>query len=234
MRAVTAAGVKLDAAAKRTVIVAEDVGIFAACSLVRALDDRDLAWELHYDAWSRDDAAFLDELRAFGSRVTLHVRSERRGAVLAWEPIVASCDASTRIYAAVSASSHEALARAIASDGRGLASRVRWASTTEVRSRAPRRIRGRPRAQQTHAARASRRIDPRGSPRRGHRRAPLLLVRHLRHMPHARPRRRPPPPRRRAYGLRARRERRDDDLPLARDRKAIGARFIVVAKPHGL
>jgi vanillate O-demethylase ferredoxin subunit len=137
MRAVTAAGVELDAAAKRTVVVAEDIGIFAAWSVVRALDERGLDWELHYDAWSRDDAALLDELRAFGSRVALHVRSEQRGAVLAWEPIVAECDASTRIYAVVSASSREALARALTSDGRGLAARVRWASTTEVRSRAP-------------------------------------------------------------------------------------------------
>jgi vanillate O-demethylase ferredoxin subunit len=137
MRAVTAAGVELDATAKRAVIVAEDVGIFAAWPLLRAFDERGLEWELHYDAWSRDDAALLDELRAFGSRVTLHVRSERRGAALAWEPIVAACDASTRIYAVVSASSHEALARAFTSDGRALASRVRWASTTEVRSRAP-------------------------------------------------------------------------------------------------
>jgi ferredoxin-NADP reductase len=125
MRAVVTAAEPIDFGAKRSVFVAEDIGVFHAWPLLRAFADRGLAWELHYDAWSRTDAALLDELREFGDRVRIHVRSERRGASLDWNAIAAGLDDESSVYATISAASRDAMTSAFGHRGLDIGKRVK-------------------------------------------------------------------------------------------------------------
>jgi ferredoxin-NADP reductase len=124
-------------APRKTIVVAEDVGIFRAWPIVRALDACGAAWELHYDAWSHEDGPLLSELQTFGSRVHVHVRRDAGGRPLAWDGIVACLDDDAFLDATGTPAAAAALARAIALDGRDLTPHIRWTNTVPERPRGP-------------------------------------------------------------------------------------------------
>ncbi len=123
------------AAASRVVVVAEDIGIFYAWSIIRALDARDVAWELHYDAWSPTSAPLLNELRAFGSRVRAHVRSGAHGRALDWSAVVAGLGPDVLLHACGSPETRSALDEALARAGPEGSPQVRWTSSFEAPAR---------------------------------------------------------------------------------------------------
>jgi vanillate O-demethylase ferredoxin subunit len=122
--------------ARHVVLVAEDVGIFRAWPLLRALDARGRPWELHYDAWSRDDAPLVRELRAYGARVALHVRREHAGAPMPVARLANRLrDAKAWLDATMSRDSAVALADALPGEGRDTASCMTWNGILDERPR---------------------------------------------------------------------------------------------------
>lgn len=77
--------------------VAGGIGITPILPMLRAATTLGADWRLLYLGRSRDRMAFLDELRPFGSRVTVHASDDGGHADLeAW---VGPFDASTKVYA---------------------------------------------------------------------------------------------------------------------------------------
>jgi vanillate O-demethylase ferredoxin subunit len=137
MRIESVSGGAFESGPVRSTIVAEDVGIFFAWPMIRELDARGVDWELHYDAWSRADAALLVELVPFGARVRTHVRSENHGKPLAWSPLVAALESETRVYVCGPPEMATAAAAAALESARDIAGALRFTSTLTPRNLGP-------------------------------------------------------------------------------------------------
>ena len=69
----------LDEQARHSVLIAGGIGITPMLSMAHRLMTLDASFELHYLARSRESAAFLDVLKAFGDRVSLRFDDEQGG-----------------------------------------------------------------------------------------------------------------------------------------------------------
>lgn len=77
-------------------LVAGGIGITPILPMIRQAEMLDIPWRLLYLGRSRARLAYLDELAAYGDRVTVHCGDERgRADLLAWRPRAAA----TRVYA---------------------------------------------------------------------------------------------------------------------------------------
>jgi tetrachlorobenzoquinone reductase len=71
----------LNEGASRHIFIAGGIGVTPILSMIQWCEGNDRPWRLLYCVRSRDRAAFLDELRSYGDRVTLHCDDESDGDV---------------------------------------------------------------------------------------------------------------------------------------------------------
>ena len=84
------------APASRYLFVAAGIGITPLVPMIQQAEHLNVDWELLYLGRSRQRLAFLDELAAYGERVTVHCADELgRAELTAWKPV----DPRTRVYA---------------------------------------------------------------------------------------------------------------------------------------
>jgi vanillate O-demethylase ferredoxin subunit len=82
--------------APHSLLIAGGIGITPIASMVSRLRARGLAWELHYSARRREEAAFLEELGT--QHVHLHIDEEHGGALLDIGAIVRQAPAHAHLY----------------------------------------------------------------------------------------------------------------------------------------
>jgi tetrachlorobenzoquinone reductase len=87
----------LEESAAHTILIAGGIGITPLLSMIRRLGAFGRSCELHYAARTRAAAAFLDELKALGPRLHLHV-DEETGRILDLPAIVRSAPAGAHLY----------------------------------------------------------------------------------------------------------------------------------------
>jgi vanillate O-demethylase ferredoxin subunit len=87
----------LEESAAHTVLIAGGIGITPLLSMIHRLGAFGRSCELHYAARTRAAAAFLDELKALGPRLHLHV-DEETGRVLDLPAIVRNAPAGAHLY----------------------------------------------------------------------------------------------------------------------------------------
>lgn len=83
--------------APHTVLVAGGIGITPIWCMAQRLQAIGASWELWYSCRSRADAAFLDEMAAFGDRVHLHF-DEEAGHLLDLQALVAKAAPDAHLY----------------------------------------------------------------------------------------------------------------------------------------
>ncbi|MFN3737553.1 PDR/VanB family oxidoreductase [Hydrogenophaga sp.] len=83
--------------APHTVLIAGGIGITPIWCMAQRLQAIGASWELWYSCRSRADAAFLDEMAAFGDRVHLHF-DEEAGHLLDLQALVAKAAPDAHLY----------------------------------------------------------------------------------------------------------------------------------------
>jgi vanillate O-demethylase ferredoxin subunit len=81
-----------------SIFIAGGIGITPIKCMVDRLQDIGRAWRLHYAVRTRDEAVFADDFSTACDRFHLHVDSERGGAVIDVDAIVAAAPADAQLY----------------------------------------------------------------------------------------------------------------------------------------
>jgi len=88
----------LNESAPLHIFIAGGIGVTPILSMIRWCEANDRPWKLLYCVRSRDRAAFLDELRLYGERVTLHCDDEANGKVTDLQQYLGHVESNTDIY----------------------------------------------------------------------------------------------------------------------------------------
>ena len=92
----------LDENARHTVLIAGGIGMTPLWCMIQRLEALGRSWELHYSTRSRQNAAFLEQLRGLGERVHLNLHTnfddESGGTMLDLEGIVARAAPDSHFY----------------------------------------------------------------------------------------------------------------------------------------
>ena len=88
---------KLDEQAPASVLIGGGIGVTPLICMAHRLNELGREWTIHYAVRSRDEAAFMRELRGYGERLHLHCDDEH-GAVLDLRPIVERASPDTQLY----------------------------------------------------------------------------------------------------------------------------------------
>lgn len=83
--------------AAHTLLIAGGIGITPIWCMAQRLQERNASWELWYSSRSRADAAFLDEMAAFGDRVHLHF-DEEAGTLIDLKALVTGASPEAHLY----------------------------------------------------------------------------------------------------------------------------------------
>ena len=215
----------------RYLFIAGGIGITPILPMIAAAEAAGAEWRLVYGGRTRASMAFLDELAAYGDRVTVCPQDET--GLLDLATLLGTPEPDTLVYCC----GPEPLLAAVEARCTG------WPSSraapgavrrpADGRARAGRGVRRRAGPQRPDPHRAAGALHPRRRRSGRGRRAVLVRRGHLRHVRDHRARRAARPPRLRAHGGRAGREQLHADLRLPLLHRPAGARPLIAASGTG-